>query len=130
MEQLSGGARQGETAALLGSGFVAGDVQPRTHKRKSRLREVRRPSVVKGPIALEKPCPGAWPRDMASLGEVVRRREALSEQPHQESRREADDVEVITLDACDERRAETLNGVGAGSAVPLPARDVGLHGPL
>src|SRR5579862_2373656 len=58
------------------------------------------------------------------LAEAVRAGEAGCEQPDEQRHRQADDVEVVALDPLDERRATALDCIAAGSALPLPARDV------
>src|SRR5919201_3321192 len=56
--------------------------------------------------------------------EAVRAGEVVAEQTDEEGGREADDVEVVPLDARDERRAEALDRVSAGAACPLARRHV------
>ena len=46
-------------------------------------------------------------------------------EPHEQRRRQADDVQVVALDPLDERRAATLDRIAAGASLPLPERDVG-----
>src|SRR5207244_2718372 len=56
--------------------------------------------------------------------ESVKPCKARREQLYEQCGREADDVEVVALDAFDERRAETLDRVAAGAALPLARGDV------
>ena len=48
----------------------------------------------------------------------------LRHQVEQARERQADDVEVVALDARDERGADALDGVAARAALPLAGRDV------
>ena len=58
---------------------------------------------------------------MAGLAEAVCSWEAFRQETDEESGWEADDVQVVTLDALDERRAEALDRVPARAALPLTA---------
>jgi hypothetical protein len=54
--------------------------------------------------------------------------EEVREEVEQGRQREADDVEVVAFDARDECGAEALDGVAAGSALPLVGGDVPVEG--
>src|SRR4051812_23018073 len=56
--------------------------------------------------------------------EAVRTGEALREQPHEERGRQAHHVQVVTLDATDERGAAALDRIAAGAPLPLAERDI------
>src|SRR5205085_11474676 len=64
---------------------------------------------------------GDCPQDMARLAEPVGAGEAGGEEADEEGRREADDVQVVALDAADEGGAPALDRVRARPALP-PAR--------
>src|SRR5580765_3530078 len=61
--------------------------------------------------------------------EAVDAGEALREQPHEQRGRQAHDVEVVTLDATDERSTPALDRIAAGAPLPLPERDIGAELP-
>src|SRR6476620_11144691 len=67
---------------------------------------------------------GGWRRGMFRSAEAVRSREALGQDLDQQGCRKADDVQVVTFDALDERRAEPLDRVAAGTPLPLAAAHV------
>src|SRR5690348_2776543 len=64
-----------------------------------------------------------WESELRSA-EAVEAREALREQAHEDGRGQPDDVQVVALDALDERRTPPLDGIAAGAALPLAAREV------
>ena len=76
------------------------------------------------PIDDPRPLYRAGFRPLGSLAEAVGAREALREQPHEQSPGQADDVQVVALDPLDEARAEALDRVPAGATLPLAAREV------
>src|SRR5438876_12149964 len=59
-------------------------------------------------------------RRLYASAEAVHAREALGEQAHQERAGKPDHVQVVAFDALDERGADALDRVRAGSALPLP----------
>src|SRR5437868_3849863 len=74
-----------------------------------------------------RPCE-EWPSTTAAsaiaLTKAVQPREALGEERDERRRGETDDVEVVALDALDERGAAPLNRVPAGAAFPLARREL------
>src|SRR5207248_5890222 len=56
--------------------------------------------------------------------EAVGAGEPLREQAHEDRGGKADDVEVVAVDPAHEGGAAALDGVSAGAALPLAARDV------
>src|SRR5947209_12297305 len=60
----------------------------------------------------------------SALTKAVQPGEALGEERDQRRRRKPDDVEVIALDALDERRAASLNRVPAGASFPFARREI------
>src|SRR5207247_10537459 len=77
-------------------------------------------TVTKAPHASQRRCFGLRRRSAQAVGA----REALREQADEDRRREADDVEVVALDPLHEGGATALDGLAAGAALPLAARDV------
>src|SRR3954451_7479800 len=61
--------------------------------------------------------------------EAVHAGEALREQPYEQRGRQAHDVQVVTLDATDERGAAALDRVAPRSPLPLAERDIGAELP-
>src|SRR5262245_38724390 len=70
------------------------------------------------------PCPRAWHWDMDLLAEAVRAWEAGRQEVHEEPRWEADDVQVIALDALHQGRAQALDRIAARPVLPLAAAHV------
>src|SRR5882724_9195248 len=63
-------------------------------------------------------------KEMSGSAKAVSPREPFGEQAHEQCDGQTDDVRVVALDPRYERRAETLDGVGAGASLPLAAADV------
>src|SRR5919204_2171475 len=61
---------------------------------------------------------------LSRLAEAVGPREALRQEADEQGSRQSDDVQVIAVDALDQRRAEPLDRVAARARVPLSASDV------
>src|SRR5919108_2334170 len=63
-------------------------------------------------------CPGSDP-GRAFLAHAVGAGEAVGEEAHEERGGEADDVEIVAVDALDEGGAAALDRIAAGAALPL-----------
>src|SRR5262245_10491967 len=62
--------------------------------------------------------------DLAGLADAVGARKALRQETDQERGWEADDVQIVALDALDQGRAEPLDRIPARAALPLTAAHV------